>query len=84
MVMSMLLCHSVDVADDGQFVASSPDEKAIVEALSKAGFHFMGVDNKTKIISVRVRPSKGGQDKVGLFQIHFLRQSASRYGLLMA
>ena len=65
MVMSMLLCHSVDVADDGTFVASSPDEKAIVESLSVAGFHFMGVDNKTKIISVRVRPSKGaGQDKV--------------------
>ena len=64
MVMGMLLCHSVEVADDGHFVASSPDEKAILELLSTTGFHFLGMDKKTKTISVRVRAGRGGQDKV--------------------
>lgn len=43
LIKAMVLCHSVEVTlNGGQFVASSPDEKAIVEALSCSGFQFGG------------------------------------------
>ena len=64
LTLAMLLCHSVEVADDGYLVASSPDEKAIIEQLATTGFHFLGVDVKTKVISVKVVDVLGGQDRV--------------------
>ena len=39
MLMGMTLCHSVQYTS-GHFVASSPDEQAIVEACSRAGFRY--------------------------------------------
>ena len=54
LIMAMVLCHSVDVVDN-HFVASSPDEKAILEALSGSGFVFLGTDDLTKIMKVKVR-----------------------------
>jgi magnesium-transporting ATPase (P-type) len=39
--MAMSLCHSVEYTS-GHFVASSPDEKAIVESCNWAGFSFCG------------------------------------------
>ena len=62
LTLAMLLCHSVKVADDGHLVASSPDEKAIIEQLKTSGFHFLGVDMKTKVISLKVVDALGGQD----------------------
>lgn len=40
-MMSMTLCHSVQYTS-GHFVASSPDEQAIVEVCQWAGFSFWG------------------------------------------
>ena len=68
LTLAMLLCHSVEVADDGHLVASSPDEKAIIEQLATTGFHFLGVDAKTKVISVKVVDVLGGQDRVLKYQ----------------
>ena len=41
LMMGMTLCHSVQYTS-GHFVASSPDEQAIVEACSRADFSFCG------------------------------------------
>ena len=41
--MGMTLCHSVQYTS-GQFVASSPDEQAIIEKCNWAGFSFCGED----------------------------------------
>ena len=43
LTMGMTLCHSVQYTS-GQFVASSPDEQAIVEKCNYAGFSFCGED----------------------------------------
>ena len=56
LLMGMVLCHSVDVADK-HFVASSPDEKAILDALQNSGIVFLGVDDKSKVIRYRVHPT---------------------------
>ena len=39
--MTMLLCHNVQVSGE-DFVASSPDEKALLEVARDAGFKFLG------------------------------------------
>ena len=37
------MCHSVRVSeDDGAFVASSPDEKALLEVSREHGFAYVG------------------------------------------
>ena len=47
----MVICHSVQVLD-GHFVASSPDEKAILELCKEQGFEFLheSLDKKVKIM----------------------------------
>ena len=42
LMMSMLLCHTVEVTKEGKFVASSPEEKATLEVLKDAGYVFLG------------------------------------------
>ena len=43
-VMSMLVCHSVEVTNEGKFVASSPEEKTTLEVLKDAGYVFLGAE----------------------------------------
>ena len=43
-VMSMLLCHSVEVTNKGKFVASSPEEKTTLEVLKDSGYVFLGAE----------------------------------------
>ncbi len=62
--MSMTLCHSVEV-NNGHFVASSPDEKAILETCSWAGFKFEGnailTRHRIKLKSCETRLDTGEQ-----------------------
>ena len=43
-IMAMLLCHSVEVTNEGKFVASSPEEKTTLEVLKDAGYEFLGAE----------------------------------------
>ena len=54
--MVMTLCHSVQV-NEGAFVASSPDEKALLEECRAAGFDFL---EATLDGTMRVRIGGGG------------------------
>ncbi len=72
LLMVMLLCHSVQVCPvSGAFVASSPDEKAILEACRDAGFVYEGcsIDGRmTVLIEPRVDGAAGGERKRKIFQ----------------
>ena len=53
-MMSMLLCHTVEVTTEGKFVASSPEEKATLEVLKDAGYVFLGAElNGTINVSLK-------------------------------
>ena len=53
-MMSMLLCHSVEVTNEGKFVASSPEEKTTLEVLKDAGYEFLGSElNGTINVSLK-------------------------------
>ena len=54
LMMSMLLCHTVEVTKEGKFVASSPEEKATLEVLRDAGYVFLGAElNGTINVSLK-------------------------------
>ena len=53
--MILTLCHSVQVAEDGNFAASSPDEKALLDMCKESGFEFLGETNGARQGEVRVR-----------------------------
>ena len=54
LMMSMLLCHTVEVTKEGKFVASSPEEKATLEVLKDAGYVFLGAElNGTINVSLK-------------------------------
>ena len=54
LVMSMLLCHTVEVTKEGKFVASSPEEKATLEVLKDAGYEFLSAElNGTINVSLK-------------------------------
>ena len=54
LMMSMLLCHTVEVTNEGKFVASSPEEKATLEVLKDAGYVFLSAElNGTINVSLK-------------------------------
>ena len=54
------MCHSVRVSeDDGAFVASSPDEKALLEVSREHGFAYVGESAEGEIKGEWVKNCNG-------------------------
>ncbi|XP_040573750.1 phospholipid-transporting ATPase IH [Lepeophtheirus salmonis] len=55
-LMILTMCHSAQI-DSDNFVASSPDEKALLEACRKGGYNYLGETNDG-IISIQTKDRK--------------------------